>query len=184
MSEIGNEFLQKVVAQLKGLKSLAERALVQVDDEQFFRVPAANASSIATNVKHMAGNMKSRWTDFLRSDGEKSWRHRDQEFVPPIADRDRLMNEWESAWALTLGTIEGLAPSDLLKHTAIRSEFDTAMQRILRQLGHYSYHVGQIVTLARLEAGDAWESLSVPLGQSAQYNASLGHLVDQEDTSA
>ena len=184
MNDVGREFLSKTVAQLQGLKALAERALSQVDDEQFFRVPAANASSIATNVKHMAGNMKSRWTDFLTSDGEKPWRRRDREFVPPTKDRAGLMDDWESAWSLTIGTIAGLTPDDLLKETTIRSEADIALQRILRQLHHYSYHLGQIVTLARLYAGNTWQSLSIPLGRSAQYNASLGHLVDQDDASA
>ena len=179
MQELGSVFVSRVVGQLGGLKSLAERAMAQVSDAQFFAMPEPNSTSIATNVKHIAGNMRSRWTEFLSSDGEKSWRHRDQEFVPPREDRAGLMKAWDDAWALTLETIGTLRAADLLAQTSIRSQQDFALQRVLRQVGHYSYHVGQIVYVARMQVGDAWQSLSVPLGGSDAYNASLGHAPEE-----
>ena len=175
MGTLADAFVEHTVERLGNLKRLAEGAMAQIDDAAFFALPAGGGSSIATNVQHIAGNMRSRWTDFLTSDGEKPWRHRDQEFVPPTEDRAGLMQRWNDAWALTLQVIGGLSAEDLEKATVIRGQSDIALQRVLRQLSHYSYHVGQIVYAARDAAGEAWTSLSVPLGASEAYNQGLGY---------
>ena len=151
-------------------KRLAERAMTQVTDEQLFTVLDCEANSIAIIVKHMAGNMRSRWQDFLTTDGEKPTRNRDSEFVDPPATREALLGEWEHGWATMLGALEPLTDADLGRRITIRGEAHSVMQAINRQLAHYPYHVGQIVLLAKHFACDHWESLSVPRNQSAEFN--------------
>lgn len=151
-------------------KGLAERAMQQVRDEDLFTVLDGEANSIAVVVKHMAGNMLSRWTDFLTSDGEKPWRDRDREFVDPPATRAALMEMWESGWACLFGALEAMTDADLTRTITIRGEAHSAIQAINRQVAHYSYHVGQIVLLAKHFAGDHWQSLSVPRNKSAEFN--------------
>ena len=151
-------------------KKLAERAMAQVADEQLFAVLDGEANSIAIIVKHMAGNMRSRWSDFLTTDGEKPSRDRDSEFVDPPATRDALLSEWEHGWATMFGALESLTDADLARTITIRGEAHSVMQAINRQLAHYPYHVGQIVLLAKHFASDHWQSLSVPRNQSAEFN--------------
>jgi hypothetical protein len=151
-------------------KRLAERAMAQVADEQLFAVLDGEANSIAIVVKHMAGNMRSRWTDFLTTDGEKPTRNRDSEFVEPPATREALLNEWEHAWATMFVALESLTDADMGRPITIRGEAHSVMQAINRQLAHYPYHVGQIVLLAKHFASDHWQSLSVPRNQSAEFN--------------
>lgn len=153
-------------------KTLAERAMEQVSDEQFFTVLSGESNSIALVVKHMAGNMRSRWTDFLTTDGEKSDRNRDTEFIAMDTDmRPNLMVRWENGWRLVFDAIESLGEDDLLKTVMIRNEPHTVLEAINRQLTHYAYHAGQIVFLAKYFNDAAWKTLSVARGQSGVFNA-------------
>jgi hypothetical protein len=162
--------IEDSIAVFRYYKKLAERAMAQVNDEQLFAVLDGEANSIAIIVKHMAGNMRSRWTDFLTADGEKPTRNRDSEFVEPPVTREALLSEWEHGWATMFGALEPLADADLARTITIRGEAHSVMQAINRQLAHYPYHVGQIVLLAKHFASDHWDSLSVPRNQSAEFN--------------
>jgi len=150
-------------------KSLAERAMAQISDEQFLAAINPEANSIANLVKHLAGNMLSRWTDFLTTDGEKPTRHRDQEFEQPPTTRAELLALWESGWAALFSALRLLTDADLARAITIRGEAHSVMQAINRQVAHYSMHVGQIVLLAKHFAGPSWKSLSVPRGASAEF---------------
>jgi hypothetical protein len=151
-------------------KDLAERAMAQVTDDQLLTVLDGEMNSIAVIVKHMAGNMRSRWTDFLTSDGEKPNRDRDAEFVDPPATREALLAVWEEGWQCLFRAIEPLSEQDLQRTVTIRGEAHSVMQAINRQVAHYSYHCGQIVFLAKHFQHDEWKSLSVPRRQSAEFN--------------
>ncbi|HSF03056.1 MAG TPA: DUF1572 family protein, partial [Solirubrobacterales bacterium] len=143
----------------------------QVDDTQFFHTPAPDANSIAVIMKHVGGNLRSRWTDFLTTDGEKPDRDRDSEFETGAADtRASISARWEEGWRLQFSAIQGLSPADLSRTVAIRGEPHTVLQAIQRQLTHYAYHVGQIVFLARHFAGPRWRSLSIPRGRSKDFD--------------
>jgi hypothetical protein len=163
-------YLEDSLAVLRYYKTLAERAMDQVRDDDLFAVLDPEANSIAIIVKHMTGNMRSRWTDFLTTDGEKPDRNRDSEFVDPPATRGALMTEWESGWARVFETLESLSDEDLSRTVTIRNEAHSVMQAINRQLAHYPHHVGQIVLLAKHFASDHWQSLSVPRNKSAEFN--------------
>ena len=157
-------------------KNLAERAMAQVSDEQLLTVLDGEANSIAVIVKHMAGNMRSRWTDFLTSDGEKPDRNRDTEFEEPPKTRAALMELWERGWKYVFDALEPLTDADLGRTVTIRTEPHSVMQAINRQVAHYSHHVGQIVFLAKhltAKATGRWDSLSVPRGQSKQFAADV-----------
>ncbi|MFI5209332.1 MAG: DUF1572 family protein [Gemmatimonadales bacterium] len=158
------EYLADVLASFRQYQDLAEKAMAQVDDRAFFAAGDPEANSIAILVKHVAGNQRSRWTDFLTTDGEKPDRNRDDEFLlGPATRRDEVMGWWRDGWALLYRTIESLAPGDLERTVLIRGKPQTVMQAIQRQLAHYAYHVGQIVLLARDAVGPAaWQSLSIP----------------------
>jgi len=162
--------IEDSIAVFRYYKKLAERAMAQVADEDLFMVLDGEANSIAIVVKHMTGNMRSRWRDFLTTDGEKPTRDRDSEFVDPVATRKALSDEWEEGWATMFGALEGLTDADLTRTITIRGEAHSVMQAINRQLAHYPYHVGQIVLLAKHFASDHWQSLSVPRNQSAEFN--------------
>jgi hypothetical protein len=151
-------------------KKLAERAMQQMSDEQMFAVLDAEMNSIAVIVKHMSGNMRSRWTDFLTSDGEKPGRDRDEEFSDPPATREALLQIWEDGWQRLLGTLESLSDADLGRSITIRGEAHSVMQAINRQVAHYSYHCGQIIFLAKHLCNDRWRTLSVPRGGSPEFN--------------
>lgn len=151
-------------------KKLAERAMEQVTDEQLFAVLDEETNSIGITVKHMAGNMRSRWADFLTSDGEKPNRDRDSEFVEPPPTREALMQVWEDGWTHVFRAIEPLSDRDLGCTVTIRGEAHSVMQAINRQVAHYSHHVGQIVLLAKHFAHDRWHSLSVPRNRSDEFN--------------
>jgi hypothetical protein len=167
-----SEILPHVLAEFRKTKSMAERAIAQLADEQLFvRInPAQN--SIAAIVRHMAGNMLSRFTDFLSTDGEKPWRHRDSEFDDRIAPRAELMDLWERGWRCVFDAVGPLTDADLSRGVTIRTEPHTVFQAINRQTAHYAYHVGQIVFLARHFAGAGWKSLSIPKGKSREYDVS------------
>jgi hypothetical protein len=162
-------YLADAQAILRQYKQMGDRAMQQVTDEQLFATLSGEANSIAITVKHMAGNMRSRWTDFLTTDGEKPDRYRDSEFVDPPATRAALIETWEAGWALVFGALAGLSDLDLGRTVLIRGEKHSVMQAINRQLAHYASHVGQIVLLAKHFAGERWQSLSIPKGKSAEF---------------
>ena len=151
-------------------KNLAERAMAQVSDEQLVTVLDDEANSIAVIVKHMAGNMRSRWTDFLISDGEKPDRNRDTEFEDAPATREAVLAVWEAGWQRLFNALESLSDADLQRTVTIRGEAHSVMQAINRQVAHYSYHCGQIVLLAKHFKHAEWKSLSVPRKRSAEFN--------------
>jgi hypothetical protein len=163
-------YIEDAIALFRYYKKLGERAMVQITDQQLFALLDDEANSIAIIVKHMAGNMRSRWTDFLTTDGEKPSRNRDAEFVDPAATREALLKEWEDGWACVFKALEPLTDADLGRTITIRGEAHSVMQAINRQLAHYPHHVGQIVLLAKHFAGERWQSLSVPRNQSAEFN--------------
>jgi hypothetical protein len=151
-------------------KRLAEGAMGQISDEQLLATLDPETNSIATIVKHISGNMRSRWTDFLTTDGEKPGRDRDQEFVDPPATRKALMDAWEDGWARLFAALEPLSDADLARTVTIRGEAHSVMQAVNRQVAHYALHVGQIVMLAKHLARDRWHPLSVAKNQSAEFN--------------
>jgi len=164
-------YVQMVIREFRRLESLAGKALAQLTDEQFFAVPAVGDNSVAVIVKHMGGNLVSRWIDFLSSDGEKPGRDREREFrIEPADTRASLMATWAEGWSALFFALGPLGDADLSRLVSIRGEPLTVMQAINRQLTHYAYHVGQIVYLAKHHCGLAWQSLSIPLGGSAQFN--------------
>jgi Protein of unknown function (DUF1572) len=168
--EFTTSYLKDADAIFRQYQRLAERAMEQVTDEQLFTALDSEANSIAIIVKHMAGNMRSRWTDFLTTDGEKPDRNRDSEFVDAPATRHALLAEWETGWACLYSALEPLSDADLGRTITIRGEAHSVMQAINRQLAHYPHHVGQIVLLAKHFAGERWQSLSVPRNRSAEFN--------------
>ncbi len=151
-------------------KKLAERAMEQVTEGQLFTMLDPETNSIAVIVKHMAGNMRSRWTDFLTSDGEKPDRNRDSEFIDPPTTREGLMQLWEDGWRCVFDALEPLTDADLARTITIRGEPHSVMQAINRQVAHYAHHIGQIVLLAKHLASDNWQSLSIPRNRSADFN--------------
>jgi hypothetical protein len=151
-------------------KRLAEAAMAQVTDEQLFAVLDPEMNSIAIIVKHMAGNMRSRWTNFLTADGEKPDRERDAEFMQPPSNRQEMMTMWESAWSCLFAALEPLTSEDMTRTVSIRGEAHSVMQAINRQITHYAYHCGQIVFLAKHLHHSAWKSPTIPRGQSAKFN--------------
>jgi hypothetical protein len=163
-------YIEDALAIFRQYKQLGERAMAQVKDEQLFASLDDESNSIAIIVKHMTGNMRSRWTDFLTSDGEKPSRNRDSEFVEPPATREVLMQQWEQGWACLFGAMEPLTDADLGRTVRIRGEAHSVMQAINRQLAHYPHHVGQIILLAKHYAGDRWQTLSVARNRSADFN--------------
>ena|SRR5207248_413123 len=154
-------------------KKLAEGAMQQVSDKELFISLDEEMNSIAIVVKHMAGNMRSRWTDFLTSDGEKPDRNRDTEFIAPPATRNELMRLWDEGWGRVFQALEPLSDADLERKVFIRGEPHSVMQAINRQIAHYSYHCGQIVFLAKHFKGSEWKSLTVPRNKSAEFNAKM-----------
>lgn len=151
-------------------KSLGEKALAQISDEALFHMPDEKSNSISVIVKHLHGNMLSRWTDFLTTDGEKEWRKRDEEFEEKPTARAEVMQQWDQGWACLFAALTGLTPDDLSKTVYIRDMGQTVEDAIMRQLAHYAYHVGQIVYLARLFNDGTWTSLSIPKGGSLTFN--------------
>jgi len=162
-------YLEDSIALLRYYKKLGERAMAQVTDEQLGQVLDPEMNSIAQIVKHMAGNMRSRWTDFLTSDGEKPDRDRDSEFVEAPKTRAEVTRSWEAGWQCMFAALEPLTEADLGRAVMIRGEAHSVMQAINRQIAHYSYHCGQIVFLAKHLQHTQWKSLSVPRGRSANF---------------
>ena len=166
-------YLDDVLRQLHKLKELADNALAQVTARDLFAVLDQESNSIAIIMKHLAGNMRSRWTGFLTSDGEKPDRNRDAEFEVADEDtKDSVLQRWEAGWRCVFDAITPLTPNDLSRTVFIRGEPHTVLEAIDRQMTHYAYHVGQIVLLAKHYAGDTWKSLSIPRGKSKEFEVS------------
>ena len=168
-----NPVLESVRETFLSTKNLADRALAQLDDEQLHASLVADGNSVATIVRHVGGNLHSRWTDFLTSDGEKPWRNRDEEFDERTLSRENLLQDWDSGWACLFATLEGLNDGDLEKVVQIRAEDLTVIRALDRQIAHYSYHIGQIVLIARTLRAEKWISLSIARGKSADFNREL-----------
>ena len=171
---IVQNYFEDSILLFRNYKKMADKAIAQVKDEEFFVTLDAEANSVAVIMKHMAGNMFSRWTDFLTSDGEKPDRNRDMEFVIEAnTTKEDVVDYWERGWACVFAAIEPLKPEDFEKKVMIRGEPHTIVQAINRQLTHYAYHIGQIVFLAKHFRSKDWTSLSIPRNRSAEFNAAL-----------
>lgn len=168
--DLGRAYLDTALRSLRTYQQLGEEAMAQTSDSEFFRQIDPEANSIAILVKHMAGNMRSRWTDFLSSDGEKPDRHRDREFeITPGTTREQIMELWRRGWKCFAGALNALAPGQLLDTVTIAGKEHTALQAIERQLLHYAGHVNQIILLAKHFRGTEWKSLSIPKGKSETF---------------
>ena len=168
------DYLPDALSSFRAYKKLADKAIEQTNDEELFVTLDEESNSIAVVMKHMAGNMISRWTDFLTSDGEKPDRNRDLEFViDATTTKDDVLAYWERGWKCVIDAIEPLTPEDFEKTVLIRGEKHTIVQAINRQLMHYAYHIGQIVFLAKHFRSAEWNSLTIPRNKSAEFNASL-----------
>jgi Protein of unknown function (DUF1572) len=165
-----NDWLVDVRVQFERMKRLAEGALAQAGDDQLNVALDAESNSLAVIAKHMAGNLRSRFTDFLTTDGEKPGRNRDDEFVDTFGSRAELLDAWERGWACLLQALKGVKPEDLEKTVLIRGEPHSVPMALERSLGHTCYHIGQIVQIARIHAGDKWKTLTIPRGGSEQFN--------------
>ena len=157
--------------QFEYYKSLAEKTFAQLPDEQLFWQFNSESNSIGTIVKHLHGNMLSRWTDFLTSDGEKEWRQRDAEFENDIKSREELRSLWDKGWQCLFNALDSLKPADLSREIFIRGKSHSVIETINRQLAHYAYHVGQIVYIGKMSRNEQWTSLSVPKGKSKEFTA-------------
>lgn len=165
------DYLESVRKQFEYYKMLGEKTFRQVSDEQLFWQYNEESNSIATIVKHLCGNMLSRWTDFLTSDGEKEWRIRDTEFENDLKNREELLSTWYDGWKCVFNAINSLTEADLRKEVFIRNQGHTVVEAINRQLAHYPYHIGQIVFIGKMLRNDQWISLSIQKGNSKEYNA-------------
>jgi hypothetical protein len=165
-----SDFLDAAMNTFRKQKQTAEKALVQVGDDELHVALHPETNSIAVIAKHMAGNMRSRWTDFLTTDGEKPWRDRDGEFIDTHKTRAEIVNDWESGWSCLLQGVGSLSETDLARQVTIRGEPHTVPLAILRQIDHHAYHVGQIVMIARIVAKGDWHVLTIPRGQSREFN--------------
>ena len=176
---MANEFIKNyhsdAVGSFRNYKKIAERAIGQVTDEQFFALIDAEANSIALIVKHIAGNLHSRWTDFLTTDGEKDFRKRDTEFELIGDTRESLMQFWETGWQTLFDNVEPLTADDFSRTITIRGEPHTVVEALNRQLTHYAFHIGQIVLLAKYFKSAEWNTLSVPKNRSADFNKFLAN---------
>jgi hypothetical protein len=168
--DLAAEFLSAVINAYEANKRMADRAVAQVPDDKLHVALDPNTNSIAVIMKHVAGNLASRWTAFLTADGEKPSRNRDDEFVDTFKTRAELLEAWERGWTCLLATLRGLKPDDLAKTVTIRGEPHTVPLAMSRSLAHTAYHIGQIVQAARIHAGDAWTTLTIPRGESEQFN--------------
>ncbi|HBR58664.1 MAG TPA: hypothetical protein DEA22_14545 [Blastocatellia bacterium] len=173
MKEIVENFKADAILSFQNYKKMAERAMEQVSDEEFFAAIDSESNPIAVIVKHIAGNLRSRWTDFLTADGEKPDRHRDTEFEMLDDSRESLMQFWENGWKTLFDALDPLHAEDFSRKVLIRGEPHTVVEAINRQLTHYSSHIGQIVLLAKHFRSSAWKTLSVPRGHSAEFNKML-----------
>jgi hypothetical protein len=164
-----NDYLKTAIKRFEYYKSLGEKTFDQLNDEQLLWRYNEESNSIATIIKHLSGNMLSRWTDFLTTDGEKEWRNRDSEFENELRTKAQILELWNTGWRCLMHTLQGLSAADLEKTIYIRGEAHSVTDAINRQLAHYPYHIGQIVFIGKMLA-DNWASLSIPKGQSDAFN--------------
>lgn len=162
-------FLKDAIKRFAYYKELGDKTFEQLEDFHFYYQPTSESNSIAVIVKHMHGNMLSRWTNFLTEDGEKEWRKRDAEFEVTKSDKQDILTAWNEGWNCLLSSLENLRPDDLQKIVTIRTEPLTVYDAILRQLAHYPYHVGQIVYIGKLVSNEKWQTLSIAKGQSFEF---------------
>lgn len=168
---MNSNYLESVIKQFEYYKMLGDKTFAQVSDEKLFYQFNEDSNSISTIVKHLWGNMLSRWTDFLNSDGEKEWRNRDSEFENDIQTRDEMLEKWGQGWNCLFNALNSLKQEDLNQIIYIRNQGHTVLEAINRQLAHYPYHIGQIVFIGKMLAENNWQSLSIPKGNSTQYNS-------------
>jgi len=166
-----NDYLDSVTKQFEYYKMLGDKTFAQLQDEKLFWQFNEDSNSIETIVKHLWGNMLSRWTDFLTTDGEKEWRKRDAEFENDITTRQVLLDKWNAGWECLFTTLKSLTPDDLNKEIYIRNQGHTVTEAINRQLAHYPYHIGQIVFIGKMACENGWTSLSIPKGNSNTFNS-------------
>lgn len=166
---IGNEYLRSVIERFKSVKKLGDKTLEQLSEDEIKWAYNKESNNISVIVKHLSGNMVSRWKDLFNSDGEKSGRNRDEEFIDDLHSKTEVLYLWEMGWDVLFGTLTGLREEDLLKPITIRGEQHSVIAAIERQMAHYSYHVGQIVYIGKQIKDDAWQSLSIPRGKSVEY---------------
>ncbi len=166
---LGNEYLKIVQERFKSVKDLGDKTISQLSDNDIHWVLHAGSNNVAVIVKHLSGNMTSRWSDFLTSDGEKSSRNREQEFEDTISSKQDLMITWEKGWNILFESLSDLGEQDLLKKVYIRGEGHTVLEAIERQLAHYAYHIGQLVFIGKQLNEENWDSLSIPKGESEEY---------------
>lgn len=182
---MNSNYLESVIKQFEYYKMLGDKTFVQIPDEKLFWQFNEDSNSIAIIVKHLWGNMMSRWTDFLTTDGEKEWRNRDAEFENDFSGKKEMIEKWNEGWKVFLDTLKSLKEEDLEKIIYIRNQGHTVLEAINRQLAHYPYHIGQIVFIGKL-CTENWESLSIPKGKSTDYNTEKfskpkerGHFTDE-----
>ncbi len=168
---MNSNYLESVIKQFEYYKMLGDKTFAQVPDQKLFYQFNEDSNSIAVIVNHLWGNMLSRWTDFLNSDGEKEWRNRDSEFENTIQSRQEIISKWEEGWSCFFSALNSLNEEDLDKIIYIRNQGHTVMEAINRQLAHYPYHIGQIVFIGKMLSENNWQSLSIPKGNSNQYNS-------------
>jgi Protein of unknown function (DUF1572) len=172
MTDVSSHYLEEIKKQLRGHKRMAEAAMAQLEDKDFFTTIDPESNSVAVLVKHIAGNARSRFTDFLTSDGEKPDRFRDQEFeISTTTSRTEVMRWWEQGWTLVFSTLDSLRPEDVQRTVTIRQEPHTVVQALNRALAHYAQHIGQIVFLAKHLRAKDWKTLSIPRGKSEDFKA-------------
>lgn len=164
------DYLQSAIKQFRYYKELGDKTIEQVSEEDLFWKPNEESNNIAIIIKHLSGNMLSRWTDFLTRDGEKEWRNRDFEFSNDIHNKKDLLQEWEKGWNCLFNSLSNLTINDLNKEIYIRNMGHSVTEAINRQLCHYAYHIGQIVFIGKLAKNQDWNSLSIPKGNSKSYN--------------
>lgn len=172
-ADIGSIIVESAITSFRANKGWADKSVAQLPAEKLHIALDANTNSIAVIMKHVAGNLASRWTEFLTTDGEKPWRNRDDEFVDSFADREELLSYWEDGWNCLFATLQSLGPKDLVKNVTIRGEPHSVPLAIHRSLAHCGYHVGQIVMIARILAGDDWNTITIPRGESSTYNKAV-----------
>ena len=172
-TNLSQHYLESAKAEFMKLKSLGDKTFAQLDIADFHYKPDVEANSIALIIQHISGNMISRWTDFLTTDGEKPRRNRDKEFEEDKQDKETLIGIWESGWAVFAATLSSLTGEDMMKEVTVRGEKHTVIQAINRQLTHYGYHIGQIVYLAKHIKSSEWKTLSIPKNRSEEFNQKM-----------
>lgn len=168
-------FMEACRSEFRKIRGMAEKALAQLEDDDLYCRLSPDQNCIAVIMRHLAGHLRSRFTDFLSSDGEKPWRNRDEEFVEERMSREALVANWEDGWTRLFSTMASLQPGDLVKVVTVRGEPMSVMEAFHRQIAHYAYHVGQIVLLAKHIRGAQWHTLTIPLGGTVEFNRRMGY---------